>query len=71
MSWALNKMWPLNAILPDRNNSHGYKIPVLEKSIFPDSVLVYPKVLEAILFMAAGFMIIFLMEYIANKKSPN
>ncbi|CAI8250291.1 MAG: Uncharacterised protein [Flavobacteriaceae bacterium] len=71
MIGALNKIWPWKEILQYRKNSHGDKIPFLEKSIFPDSFLGDPKVLEAILFMAAGFMIIFLMEYIANKKSPN
>lgn len=71
MIGALNKIWPWKEILQYRKNSHGDKIPFLEKSIFPDSFLGDPKVLEAILFMVAGFMIIFLMEYIANKKSPN
>ena len=71
MIGALNKIWPWKEILQYRKNSHGDKIPFLEKSIFPDSFLGDPKVLEAILFMLAGFMIIFLMEYIANKKSPN
>lgn len=71
MIGALNKIWPWKEVLQYRKNSHGDKIPFLEKSIFPDSFQGDPKVLEAILFMLAGFMIIFLMEYIANKKSPN
>ncbi len=71
MIGALNKIWPWKEVLQYRKNSHGDKIPFLEKSIFPDSFQGDPKVLEAILFMLAGFLIIFLMEYIANKKSPN
>ena len=71
MIGALNKIWPWKQVLQYRKNSHGEEIPFIEKSILPDMYQGDPKVFTALLFMLAGFMIIFLLEFIANKKSPN
>ena len=48
-----------------------FKIPFIETSILPGGYQGDPNVFTAILFMLAGFMIIFLLEFIANKKKPN
>ena len=71
MIGALNKIWPWKQVLQYRKNSHGEEIPFIEKSILPDMYQGDPKVFTAFLFMLVGFMIIFLLEFIANKKSPN
>ena len=71
MIGALNKIWPWKEVLQYRKNSHGEEIPFIEKSILPDMYQGDPKVFTGVLFMLAGFMIIFLLEFIANKKTPN
>ena len=71
MIGALNKIWPWKQVLQYRKNSHGEQIPFIEKSILPDMYQGDPRVFKALLFMLAGFIIIFLLEFIANKKSPN
>lgn len=71
MIGALNKIWPWKEVLQYRKNSHGEEIPFIERSILPGGYQGDPKVFTAILCMLAGFMIIFLLEFIANKKKPN
>ena len=71
MIGALNKIWPWKEVLQYRKNSHGEEMPFIEKSILPDMYQGDPKVFTGVLFMLAGFMIIFLLEFIANKKTPN
>ena len=71
MIGALHKIWPWKEVLQYRKNSHGEEIPFIERSILPGGYQGDPKVFTAILFMLAGFMIIFLLEFIANKKKPN
>jgi putative membrane protein len=70
MIGALNKIWPWKKVLQYRINRHGIEIPFIEKSILPNTYDGEPKVLLAILFMFIGFAVIFLLEFIANKKTP-
>ncbi|MBT4472573.1 MAG: DUF368 domain-containing protein, partial [Bacteroidetes bacterium] len=71
MIGALNKIWPWKEVLQYRKNSHGEEIPFIERSILPGGYDADPKVMAAILCMIAGFMIIFLLEFVANKKNTN
>jgi putative membrane protein len=70
MIGALNKIWPWKEVLQYRINRLGEEIPFIEKSILPNGYDGDPKILVAILFMVTGFIVIFLLEFIANKKSP-
>lgn len=70
MIGALNKIWPWKEVLQYRINSHGENVPFLENSILPNAYEGDPKLLLALLFMIVGFAIIFLLEFIANKKTP-
>ena len=67
---ALNKIWPWKEVVQYRINKHGEEIPFIERSILPGSYDIDPQVMAAILCMLGGFMIIFLLEFVA-KKSPN
>lgn len=71
MIGALNKIWPWKEVLQYRKNSHGEEIPFIERSILPGGYHADPKLMAAILFMLAGFMIILLLEFVANKNKPN
>jgi putative membrane protein len=71
MIGALNKIWPWKEVVQYRINRHGEEIPFIERSILPGSYDIDPQVMAAILCMLGGFMIIFLLEFVANKKSPN
>ena len=71
MIGALNKIWPWKEVLQYRKNSHGEEIPFIERSILPGGYHADPKLMEAILCMLAGFMIILLLEFVANKNKPN
>ena len=71
MIGALNKIWPWKEVVQYRINKHGEEIPFIERSILPGSYDIDPQVMAAILCMLGGFMIIFLLEFVANKKSPN
>tara|TARA_B100000795_G_scaffold158062_1_gene118768 strand:+ start:70088 stop:71059 length:972 start_codon:yes stop_codon:yes gene_type:complete len=70
MIGALNKIWPWKEVLQYRVNRHGDEIPFIEKSILPSGYDGDPKIFIAILLMVIGFLVIFLLEFIANKKSP-
>ena len=71
MIGALNKIWPWKEVLQFRKNSHGEEIPFIERSILPGGYHADPKMMAALFCMLAGFMIIFLLEFVANKKKPN
>lgn len=68
MVGALNKIWPWKKVLEYRTNSAGEQVPFLEKSILPQSFEGDPHILWAVIFAIIGFLIIFLLEWIANKK---
>jgi putative membrane protein len=65
---SLNKIWPWKNVLSYRTNSHGVKVPFLEESISPlnfegDNQLIY-----ALGLMILGFLTIFILEKLGNKK---
>ncbi|HLW33559.1 MAG TPA: DUF368 domain-containing protein [Aequorivita sp.] len=70
MIGALNKIWPWKQVLQYRTNHAGDQIPFLEKSILPQNFDGNPYFFYAILFAIIGFLTIFLLEMIANKKNP-
>lgn len=71
MIGALNKIWPWKEVLEYRINHSGEKIPFLERSILPSNYAEDPLLLYAIIFMALGFISIFVLEKLAvNKKEP-
>src|SRR5690554_7666711 len=70
MIGALNKIWPWKKVLQYRTNHAGDQIPFLEKSILPQNFDGNPYFFYAILFAIIGFLTIFLLEMIANKKNP-
>lgn len=69
MVGALNKIWPWKKVLEYRTNSSGEEVPFLEQSILPQNFDGNPQILSAVIFAVFGFLIIFLLEWIANKKS--
>ena len=68
MVGALNKIWPWKKVLEYRTNSSGEEVPFLEQSILPQNFDGNPQILSAVIFAVFGFLIIFLLEWIANKK---
>lgn len=69
MIGALNKIWPWKEVLEYRIDSSGEKVPFLEKSILPYQYDGNPQLFLAILFGVLGFLIIFLIEFLANLKT--
>lgn len=68
MVGALNKIWPWKKVLEYRTNSAGEQVPFIEQSILPQSFDGNPQILSAIIFAIIGFLVIFLLEWIAGKK---
>jgi len=70
MVGSLNKIWPWKIVTLFRQNSKGIQIPLIEKNILPGNYLEEtgkdPFVLQAVLFMALGFFIVFLLEKISS-----
>jgi putative membrane protein len=65
---SLNKVWPWKKTLTWHTNSKGLKTPLLEESVSPfnfngDSQLVF-----ALILMILGFLTIFILEKVGNKK---
>ena len=71
MVGALNKIWPWKEVIEYRTNHAGEQVPFLERSILPESFDGNPYVLYAVVFAIIGFLTIFLLEKLANKKSVN
>lgn len=71
MVGALNKIWPWKEVIEYRTNHAGEQVPFLERSILPKSFDGNPYVLYAVVFAIIGFLTIFLLEKLANKKSVN
>lgn len=69
MIGALNKIWPWKEVLSYRSNSHGEKVPFIEKSILPTQYPDEPQIFLAVLFMVLGFLSIFILERVAVSKS--
>ena len=64
---SLNKIWPWKETLTWRLNSHGDKVALNEQSISPYAYDGNSQIAMAILLAATGFVIIILLEKIANK----
>jgi putative membrane protein len=71
MFGSLNKIWPWKKVIESTINSHGKSIPLVERNILPST---YSEItgsssliLYAIAMMAAGFLIIFVMDIVAAK----
>lgn len=68
MIGAMNKIWPWKITLSTYTNSKGEEIPLLEKSVLPQSYPGEPQIFWAMLLALAGFLFIFLIEKIAVSK---
>jgi len=71
MLGALNKVWPWRQVFEFATNSRGEQVPAHDKSILPWDYLAItgrdPHVFQAILMMALGVFIVFLIEKIAAR----
>lgn len=67
MVGSLNKLWPWKEILETRINSHGEKVPFIEKSVLPGSFQGDPKIVQITGIALAGFLLIYLLEKTAAK----
>lgn len=71
MFGSLNKVWPWKQVIEYRINSKGEQIPFLEQSVMPGTYAEItgnnPMVLLAILLMVSGFVVIYLLERMAEK----
>lgn len=63
---SLNKIWPWKETLTWRVNSHGVKIPFNEQSVSPFSYQGDPQLTMAIILLIGGFLLIILLEKLAN-----
>ena len=63
---SLNKIWPWKETLTWRLDSHGVKIPFNEQSVSPFSYQGDPQLMMAIILLIAGFLLIILLEKLAN-----
>lgn len=63
---SLNKIWPWKETLTWRLNSHGENVPFNEQSVSPFSFDGDAQMVMAILMAVIGFMLIILLERIAN-----
>lgn len=76
MLGSLNKVWPWRQVLEYVTDSKGEQVPAFDKSILPwDYVSITgndPQIFQAILMMALGVFIVFLIEKIASRlKTKN
>ncbi|MEO9964549.1 MAG: DUF368 domain-containing protein [Reichenbachiella sp.] len=69
MLGSLNKIWPWKKAELFRFNSSGEQVPIFERNMLPTDYYSEtgnsPMIIQAILFMALGFMIVVIMEKIA------
>ncbi len=72
MIGSLNKLWPWKKVLKTRLNIHGEEVPLLEKNILPGQFQqIYdtgPMILPVLALMITGFILIFLINYLATVK---
>lgn len=71
MIGSLNKIWPWKEVLSTRTDRHGEEVPLLERSIFPnsydgDALLVY-----ALIAAIVGFAVILVLERAAGQKNTH
>lgn len=63
---SLNKIWPWKVTLSTRVNSHGIEVPFNEQSVSPFSFEGDPQLMMAIILLIGGFLLIILLEKLAN-----
>lgn len=68
MIGSLNKIWPWKEAISTYVNSEGLEVPLAEKSILPGNFAGDPQVGTAITACVVGFLIIFLLEKLANRR---
>jgi len=68
MIGSLNTLWPWKKVLSWRINSEGLQVPYIEKPILPNQYNGDPKILWVLLFIATGFLLILILERLAQKK---
>ena len=66
---SLNKIWPWKETLTWRVNSHGLKVPFNQQSVAPYNYEGDAQLLMAILLASLGFLLIVLLEKMANIKN--
>lgn len=66
MLGSLNKIWPWKETITWRINSHGVKIPFNEQSVSPFSYEGDAQLVMAIILLISGFLVIMLLEKLAN-----
>ena len=71
MIGSLNKIWPWKQVLKYKINAEGKQMPILEKSILPQNFDGDNQLLWALVFTFIGFIIIFILERIGQKKSQS
>ncbi len=69
MAGSLNKLWPWKEITETRISSSGEVIPLIEKNISPLNYPENPMIVEVICISLLGFIMVFLFEYIAMRKT--
>jgi len=65
---SLNKVWPWKKTLTWHTNSEGIKSAVLQESVSPFSFEGQNQLLFAVILMIFGFLTIFILEKVGNKK---
>ena len=66
---SLNKIWPWKETISWRTNSKGVEVPFNQISKSPYSFEGDPQLISAIIIEIIGFMLIFIIEKLAAKKS--
>ncbi len=66
---SLNKIWPWKETISWRTNSKGVEVPFNQISKSPYSFEGDPQLISAIIIAIIGFMLIFIIEKLAAKKS--
>jgi putative membrane protein len=68
MIGSLNKIWPWKEILSTRIDRHGEEVPLLERSILPNSFDGDALVMNAVIAAIIGFALILILERAAGEK---
>lgn len=71
MIGALYKVWPWKKVIETRINSKGIEVPFIERSIWPGQMESDPMVAGCLMFLAAGAILVFGIEWIAIKAKQN
>lgn len=69
MIGSLNKIWPWKEVLSTRIDRHGVEVPLLERSILPNSFQGDAFIINAIIAAIIGFALILILERAAGQKN--